>query len=78
MKKRGYHSSLPLTTPMLTNRHMEARKAWAQTYLNKNWNKTIFTDEMAFDLFRNKVSRWHKDNNKPIRRLPKSRQKIMA
>ena len=44
---------------MLTNRHMEARKAWAQTYLNKLWNKTIFTDETAFDLFRNKVSRWH-------------------
>jgi len=38
----------------------------------------IFTDETAFDLFRNKVSRWHKSDEKPIRRLPKLRQKVMA
>ena len=60
MKKKQYESSVPLATPMLTNRHIEMRKTWAQAHLNDNWGQTIFTDETAFDLFRNKVSRWHK------------------
>ena len=77
-EKKGYKSSVPLETPMLTIRHIEMRKAWAQTHLHDNWNRTIFTDETAFDLFRNKVCRWHKNGNRPIRRLPKSRQKVMA
>jgi transposase len=78
MKKKGYQSSLPLGTPMLTQRHIEMRKAWAEAHLHDNWGRTIFTDETAFDLFRNKVRRWHKSGAKPIRRLPKSRQKVMA
>jgi hypothetical protein len=78
MKKKGYKSSVPLGTPMLTNRHIEMRKTWAQMHINDNWNYTIFTDETAFDLFRNKVRWWHKDGNRPIRKLPKSRQKVMA
>jgi len=63
---------------MLTSQHIELRKAWAQAHLRDNWAQTIFTDETAFDLFRNKVSRWHKSGKKLIRRLPKSRQKVMA
>lgn len=78
MKKKEYKSSVPLATPMLTDRHIEMRKAWAQEHMNDNWDRTIFTDETAFDLFRNKVSRWHKNGKRPIRRLPKSRQKVMA
>ena len=46
--------------------------------MRDNWCKTIFTDETAFDLFRNKVCRWHKSGKNLIRRLPKSRQKVMA
>jgi len=38
----------------------------------------VFTDETAFDLFRNRVRRSHKSGAKPIRCLPKSRQKVMA
>ena len=78
MKKKGYRSSVPLGTPMLTERHIEMRLAWAEAHLHDDWNETIFTDETAFDLFRNKVRRWHKNGNRPIRRLPKSRQKVMA
>src|SRR5688500_16011556 len=47
-------------------------------HINNNWNYTIFTDETAFNLFRNKVCRWYKDSNRPIQKLPKSRQKVMA
>jgi transposase len=78
LKKKGYRRSLPLATPMLTERHIEARKEWAKEHMGDNWRNTIFTDETAFDLFRNKVRRWHKDGQKPVRRLPKSRQKVMA
>src|SRR4051812_48045620 len=46
--------------------------------MNDNWNRIIFTDETAFDLFRNKVSRWHKNGKRPIRRLLKSCQKVMT
>jgi len=78
MKKKGYQSSLPIGTPMLTDRHIAMRIAWAQVHLQDNWTRTVFTDETAFDLFRNKVKRWHKSGYRPIRRLPKSRQKVMA
>ena len=46
--------------------------------MNNNWGRVIFTDEIAFDLFQNKVRRWHKNGERPVRRLPKSRQKVMA
>ena len=55
MKKKEYSNSVPLATPMLTDRHIEMRKSWAQAHMNDNWNQTIFTDETAFDLFRNKI-----------------------
>ena len=63
---------IPLSTPMLTSNHIDARKVWAQDHLNDNWDRIIFTDETAFDLFRNKFTRWYKNGEKPIRRLPKS------
>lgn len=77
-EKKGYKSSVPLGTLMLTERHIEMRKTWAQVHMNDNWDRTIFTDETAFDLFRNKICRWHKNGERPIRRLPKTRQKVMA
>jgi hypothetical protein len=54
------------------------RLAWAQMHMHDDWSCTIFTDEIAFDIFRNKVRRWHKNGKRPIRRLPKSHQKVMA
>ncbi len=36
IKKKGYESSVPLATLMLTNRHIKMRKAWAQAHLNDN------------------------------------------
>jgi hypothetical protein len=78
MKKNNYKSSVPIGTPMLTARHIETRTTWAQAHMNDDWSYTIFTDETAFDLFRNKIRRWHKDGQRPIHRLPKECQKVMA
>ena len=57
---------------MLTEGHKRRRVEWAQTHLNDSWNKTVFTDETAFQLFRNTVERWYK-NKRPTRRIPKDR-----
>jgi transposase len=77
MHEKGYKKSLPKATPMLTVAHKENRVQWAQQHLNDDWNKTLFTDETSFLLFRNTVERWYKDK-RPVRRMPKDRTKIHA
>lgn len=73
----GYKNSLPLCTPMLTSSHKENRVAWAKCHINDNWNKIVFTDETAFQLFQNTIKRWHK-GARPTRPIPKDRRKIFA
>jgi transposase len=73
----GYRNAVPLATPMLTTKHKEKRVEWAQKHLNDNWKKTLFTDETSFQLFRNTITQWYK-NKRPIRPIPKNRQKIHA
>jgi transposase len=73
----GYSKSLPKAIPMLTEAHKRRRVEWAQEHLNDNWGKTLFSDETAFQLFRNTVERWHK-GKQPVRPMPKDRTKIMA
>ena len=50
---------------------------WATNHLNDQWEKTLFSDETAFQLFRNTISQWYK-GSRPFRPLPKNRQKIFA
>jgi transposase len=74
----GYKKSLPVATPMLTAAQKQRRVEWAKKHLKNNWKKTLFTDETAFQLFRNTVERWHKEGERPIRCIPKDRTKIFA
>ena len=62
---------------MLTNDHKRKRVEWAENHLNDKWNKTLFSDETAFQLFRNTVERWYK-GERPTRPMPKDRTKIFA
>src|SRR5438874_403084 len=55
----------------------EKRVQWARQLLNDNWTKTLFSDETAFQLFRNTLKRWHK-GERPIHPVPKDRTKIFA
>ncbi len=73
----GYKKNLPRATPMLTQKHKENRVEWAKKHLNYNWKKVLFTDETAFQLFRNTIQHWYK-NKRPVRRIPKDRTKIFA
>ena len=77
LSSAGYLKRLPKATPMLTEAHKIKRVEWAQQHINDRWNKTMFTDETAFQLFRNTVERWYK-GERPVRRMPKDRTKIMA
>jgi transposase len=73
----GYSKCLPRATPMLTPKHKQKRVEWARTHLNDDWSRTLFSDETAFQLFRNTVERWYK-NAPEVRAMPKDRTKIMA
>ncbi|CAG8738106.1 19570_t:CDS:2, partial [Racocetra persica] len=59
----GYVKNVPRKTSMLTNDQKRKRVEWAQAHLNDNWNRTFFTDESAFQLFRNTLKHWHKKVN---------------
>ena len=39
----------------ITDNHKRIRIEWAYAHLNDNWQKTLFTDETAFQLFRNTI-----------------------
>jgi len=45
---------------MLTTNHKLKRIEWAKKHLNDDWNNTLFSDETAFQLFRNTLERWYK------------------
>jgi transposase len=77
LRTLGYKNDLPRAVPMLTLLQKEKRVDWAKRHLNDDWNKTLFTDETAFQLFRNTVGQWYK-GARPIRRVPKNRRKIFA
>src|SRR5947209_8058025 len=62
---------------MLTIDHKCKCVEWAQRHLNDDWDHTLFSDEIAFQLFRNTVERWHK-GKRPIRPMPKDRTKLFA
>src|SRR5438128_12160686 len=75
--RNGYRKSLPRATSMLTDDHKRQCVEWAQNHLNDDWENTLFSDETAFQLFRNTVERWHK-GQRPICRMPQDRTKIFA
>jgi transposase len=73
----GYKKGRANKTPMLTEKHIQKRVEWANKYINYDWSRTVFSDETAFQLFRNTVEYWYKDE-RPVRRIPKERKKIFA
>ncbi|RHZ43778.1 hypothetical protein Glove_856g54 [Diversispora epigaea] len=74
LAKAGYLKNLPLGTPMLTDVHKRKRVEWANKHIYDNWNKTFFSDETAFQLFRNTIEHWYK-GAQPIRCIPKKQNK---
>ena len=78
LKRLGYKSTLPYSTPMLTQEQRVARVQWAIKHQNDDWSRTIFTDETCYQLFRNTIRRWSRNPKAEVKRIPKNRQKIMV
>ena len=55
LRDHGCRSVLPINTPMLTVEQKQNRVEWAKKHQGDDWNRTIFTDESSFQLFRNTV-----------------------
>ena len=63
-------------SPMLTVEQKQNRVEWAKKHQGDDWNRTIFTDESSFQMFRNTVRRWSKNPEIEVKRIPKNRQKV--
>ena len=74
----GYKNVLPQGTPMLTDDKKERRVQWALAHKDDDWNRTVFSDETSYQLFRNTVRRWSKYAQEEKKRIPKNKQKIMV
>jgi hypothetical protein len=70
-----YKKSLSRATPILTTTHEQERIEYAQKHIIDDWNKFLFSDESAFQLFQNTVKHWHK-KIQPVHLMPKDRAKI--
>ncbi|CAF3374009.1 unnamed protein product [Rotaria socialis] len=78
LHRLGYENVLPRGTPMLTNEQKERRVQWALAHKDDDWNRTVFSDETSYQLFRNTIHRWSKHAQEEKKRIPKNRQKIMV
>ena len=61
--------------PMLTAEQQQHRVEWAQKHQADDWYRTVFKDELSFQLFRNTIRRWSKNPESEVKRIPKNRQK---
>jgi transposase len=78
LKRMGYRSTLLHGTPMLTQKHRDARVQWAKQHKDDDWSSTVFTDETSYQLFRNNIRRWSKTPKRKKKPIPKNRQKILV
>ena len=76
LRDHGCRSVLPINAPMLTVEQKQNRVEWAKKHQGDDWNRTIFTDESSFQLFRNTVRRWSKNPEIKVKRIPKNSQKV--
>ena len=76
LRNHGYRSILPANTPMLTAEQKQHRVEWAKKHQADDWDRTVFTDESSFQLFRNTIRRWSKNPESEVKRIPKNRQKV--
>ena len=60
LHRLGYMNVLPRGTPMLTNEQKKRRVQWTLAHQNDDWSRTIFSDEISYQLFRNTIRRWFK------------------
>ena len=78
LHRMGYKNTLPYATSMLIQEQKDARVQWAIKHQNDDWSRTIFTDEICYQLFWDTIRRWSRNPKAEVKRIPKSRQKFMV
>jgi hypothetical protein len=77
LQKLGYKVCIPRPVPLLTKEAMVRRVTWAKAHQRKQWNKTIFSDETTFQMFRNTTQvRYKSGELKPRRATVKHPFKV--
>ncbi|CAF4891834.1 unnamed protein product, partial [Rotaria socialis] len=75
LHRLGYENVLPRGTPMLTNEQKERRVQWALAHKDDDWNRTVFSDETSYQLFRNTIHRWSKHAQEEKKEFQKTDKK---
>ena len=76
LNRAGYYSMVPKLRPMITMNHKVKRLKWCQDHKKTRWYNWVFSDESAFQLYRNKRGRWAK--KRPTQGKPKFGPSIMV
>jgi transposase len=78
LHESGLKYTYPLKKPLLSVQHCKYRLSWALKHQHFDWSNCIFTDEVTFYLFDNKVKSWNDPRFPKVQRIVKHPQKIHA
>ena len=68
---------IPKTIPFLTDNHKKRRIEWALSHAKLNWKKVVFSDETTFQMYRNTIKVYYKENQPPPQKpMPKHSYKV--
>ena len=79
LKMRKYtYKKTNIVTMILTSNHMKARKFFWEKYLEEDWSKYIFTDEVVFKGEKIRSRKWTPESEKYVISLMKPKCKVNA
>jgi len=76
LKECGAKFSLPISKPLLTERHRQKRFQWAQSMNDMDWNRVIFSDETTIRLNQLKRCVWNLPGRRKVSRTVKHPVKV--
>jgi len=66
LREENVSFRLTLKKPLLSEKHVERRLAWAKENLNRDWDNVIFTDESSFWAWSSLLKAWSTKSNRVI------------
>jgi len=76
LHEAGGKYNLPLSKPLLSEKHQKQRRIWAKNHKNFDWTKVIFTDESTFYLNQPVGKVWNFPGKKKVIRTVKHPAKV--
>lgn len=74
--EEGYHYGTTTSKPYLKTVHIERRLEWAESNLDRDWSRVVFTDETTIQLFQNPSMVWKKRGERFVVRTVKHPPKV--